>query len=99
MSIRSSIRRLLSIGSRRQQVVLEDSSPQLVDWPVSETPLKLRPVVQRDTNVPAGITVLANPFAKPEIAEFVREAWCSSPDARFVTDGKYCEFTSQNGST
>lgn len=102
MWVRNAIRRLFS-GSRRQQFVLPDSSSQLVDWPIPEalpiTPLKLRNTSERGVNAPAGISVFAYPFQEPEIAEFVRGAWCSSPDGRNATDGKYCEFTSEDGST
>lgn len=48
--------------------------------------------------MPAGISVFAYPFQDSGIAEWVRGAWYSSPDPRFVIDGKYCEFTSQDGS-
>jgi len=102
MSIRSAINRLLSTGSRRQQVVLQDSSPQLVDWPLPEalpiTPPKVRRAFEPFANAPAGISVFAYPFEQPEIAEWVQDSWCSAPDPRFVTDGKYCEFTSHDGS-
>ncbi|HEX6718575.1 MAG TPA: hypothetical protein VF088_15820 [Pyrinomonadaceae bacterium] len=101
MSIRGAISRLLSIGSRPQQVAPQDLSPQLVDWPLPEAlPVrpKIRTAFEPSISVPAGLSVFAYPFEEPKIAEFVREAWCSAPDARFVTDGKYCEFTSQNGS-
>ena len=103
MSIRSVITRLLSFRSRGQPVAPQDSSPQLVDWPLPEalplTSPKVRQSFERDLNAPAGITVFAYPFEEAKIAEFVREAWCSSPDGRNAQDGKYCEFTSEDGST
>lgn len=100
MSIRGVIKRLLSIGSRRQQVALQDASPPLVDWPLPEalplTTANVQSAFEPTANVPAGVSVFAYPFEEPQIAEFVREAWRSAPDPRFVTDGKYCEFTSQD---
>ena len=41
--------------------------------------------------------MFAYPFAQSGIAELVRNAWFSSPDGRNATDGKYCEFTRQDG--
>lgn len=101
MSIRSTINRLFSIGSRRQQVATSDS--ELLDWPLAEAlpfaPSKIRATFEPRASAPTGITVFSYPFEQPEVAEFVRDSWFSTPDSRFVTDGKYCEFTNQDGST
>ncbi|HEU4714549.1 MAG TPA: hypothetical protein VFS76_23495 [Pyrinomonadaceae bacterium] len=103
MSIRSAINRLFAIGSRRQQVPISDLSPQLLDWPLPEAlplaPPKIRATFEPRTKTPPGIKVFAYPFEQPEFAEFVRDSWFSSPDRRFVIDGKYCEFTSRDGFT
>ena len=78
MSIRTAISWLLSMGSRRQRVALQDEA-QLVDWPLPDpfpfatAPPKLQPILARGTST-LGISLFAYPFEEPEIAEFVREA-------------------------
>ena len=101
MSIRSVINRLFSIGSRRQQI--PTSHFQLRDWPLPEAlplaPPKIRATFKPRIEAPPGIKIFAYPFEHHQFAEFLRDSWFSSPDRRFVADGKYCEFTSQDGVT
>lgn len=105
MSIRNIINRLFAIGTRSEPTHSHDHSPQLVDWPVPEaipvTPARIGITREPEpaTNAPTGIEVFPYPFEQPQFAEFVRDSWFSTPDPRFVTDGKYCEFISQDGAT
>ena len=103
MSIRRTISSWFSTRSGRQQLPPLEVSPRIVDWPVPEAlPIsrsKVRRAIKPDVDAPQGVSVFAYPFESPEIAEFVHDAWSSSPHGRNARDGKYCEFTSNDGST